>query len=40
VVHHDTPRGVRVTLGGDHFDEIIVGCPHPEIVAESLRQPA
>ena len=39
VVHHDTPRGVRVTLGGDHFDEIIVGCPHPEAVAASLRQP-
>jgi len=38
VVHHDTPRGVRVTLDGDHFDEIIVGCPHPEIVAESLHQ--
>ena len=39
VVHHDTPRGVRVTLEGDHFDEIIVGCPHPEAVASSLRQP-
>ena len=37
VVHHDTPRGVRVALDGDHYDEIIVGCPHPEIVAESLQ---
>jgi len=39
VVHHDTPRGVRVTLEGDHFDEIIVGCPHPEAVASSLHPP-
>jgi hypothetical protein len=39
VVHHDTPRGVRVTLEGDHFDELIVGCPDPEAVAASLRQP-
>jgi hypothetical protein len=38
VVHHDTPRAVRVTLEGDHFDEIIVGCPHPEAVAASLPQ--
>jgi hypothetical protein len=38
VVHHDTPRGVRVTLDGDHFDELVVGCPHPEVVAGSLRQ--
>ena len=39
VVHHDTPRDVRVTLEGDHFDELIVGCADPEAVAASLRQP-
>ena len=38
VVHHDTPRGVRVTLADDHFDEIVVGGPDPEAVAASLRQ--
>jgi len=38
VVHHDTPRGVRVTLEGDHYDELVVGCPHPEAVAASLEQ--
>ena len=40
VVHHDTPRGVRVALEGDHFDELIVGCPDPEAVAASLHQPS
>ena len=39
VVHHDTRRGVRVILEGDHFDELIVGCSDPEAVAASLRQP-
>jgi hypothetical protein len=38
VVHYDTPRGVRVTLDGDRFDELVVGCPHPEAVAASLQQ--
>jgi hypothetical protein len=40
VVHHDTRRGVRVILEGDHFDELIVGCSDPEAVAASLRQPS
>jgi hypothetical protein len=39
VVHHDTPRGVRVTLEGAHFDELIVGCDDPESVAATLRRP-
>ncbi|MGD0982379.1 MAG: hypothetical protein ABSA65_01020 [Acidimicrobiales bacterium] len=39
VVHHDTPRGVRVDLEGAQFDELIVGCDDPESVAAVLRQP-
>jgi hypothetical protein len=32
-VHHDTPRGVRVTLQGVGYTELIVGCHEPETVA-------
>ena len=39
VVHHDTPRGVRVNLEGAQFDEMIVGCDDPEAVAAALRLP-
>ena len=39
VVHHNAHRAVRVTLEGDQFDELIVGCPDPEAVAASLRPP-
>jgi hypothetical protein len=39
VVHHDTPRGVRVTLEGDRYDELVVGCTNPEAMAASLRPP-
>jgi hypothetical protein len=35
-VHHDTPRGLRVTLEGANFDELIVGSADPEAVASSL----
>ncbi len=38
VVHHDTPRGVRVGLEGARFDELIVGCADPEAVASAIRQ--
>jgi hypothetical protein len=38
VVHHDTPRGVRVDLEGAQFDQMIVGCDDPEAVAATLRQ--
>jgi hypothetical protein len=38
VVHHDTPRGVRITLEGTPFDELVVGCHDPEAVVASLRQ--
>ncbi|MGO8864276.1 MAG: hypothetical protein ACLQRH_26400 [Acidimicrobiales bacterium] len=38
VVHHDTPRGVRVDLEGAQFDQLIVGCDDPEAVAAALRR--
>jgi hypothetical protein len=38
VVHHNTPRGVRVELEGAKYDELIVGCDNPEAVAASLGQ--
>ena len=37
VVHHDTPRGVRIGLEGAHFDELIVGCDDPEGVAGRIK---
>ncbi len=39
VVHHDTPRGVRVDLEGAQFDQLIVGCNDPEAAATALRRP-
>jgi hypothetical protein len=36
VVHHDTPRGVRVTLEGAQFDQLIIGCADPEAVAAGI----
>lgn len=36
VVHHNTPRGVKVTLDGANFDELLVGCDAPEAVAALL----
>lgn len=39
VVHHGTPRGVRVRLEGAQFDELIVGCDDPESVVATLKQP-
>lgn len=37
VVHHSTPRGVRVRLENAEFVELIVGCEDPESVARQLR---
>jgi hypothetical protein len=37
-LHHDTPRGVRVSLDGTHWDEWIVGCTDPEDVAATLSR--
>ncbi|MGH9105628.1 MAG: hypothetical protein ACRDZX_07280 [Acidimicrobiales bacterium] len=36
VVHHDTPRGVRVRLQDANFDELLVGCEDPEGAARLL----
>jgi hypothetical protein len=38
-VHHDTPRGLRVRLDGDFYDEWIVGCADPQAVAARLGLP-
>jgi uncharacterized protein len=38
-VHQDTPRGLRVLLDGQNYDEWIVGCADPEGVAASLPLP-
>lgn len=35
-VHHDTPRGVRVTLEGADQDEWIVGCADPEALVAGI----
>jgi hypothetical protein len=35
-VHHDTPRGVRLTLAGAAHDEWVVGCADPEAVVAAL----
>jgi len=37
VVHHDTPRGILVRLEGANYDQLIVGCDHPESIAAQLR---
>jgi hypothetical protein len=36
VVHHSTPRGVRVRLDGTNFDQLLIGCADPEEVARRL----
>ncbi len=38
VIHHDTPRGVRVHLEGAQYDELVVGCDDPETVAANVTQ--
>jgi hypothetical protein len=39
VVHHATPRGVRVRLEGAGFDELLVGCEDPEAVRTQIGEP-
>jgi hypothetical protein len=39
-VHHDTPRGLLVRFEGTDYDEWIVGCADPEVVAAGLGLPA
>jgi hypothetical protein len=38
-VHHDTPRGLRITLEGTAYDQWIVGLPDPETVVATLGLP-
>jgi hypothetical protein len=38
VVHHDTPRGVRVLLEDGAFSELLVGCADPEAIAASITR--
>jgi hypothetical protein len=38
-VHHNTPRGLRITLDGTEYHQWIVGCPDPEGVAARLGLP-
>ncbi|MGI8751911.1 MAG: hypothetical protein ACR2MN_06315 [Acidimicrobiales bacterium] len=40
VVHHDTPRGVRVVLEGTAHHEWLVGCADPEAVVARLSLPS
>jgi len=40
VVHHDTPRGVRVRLTDARFDELVIGCDAPEAVVAAIGPPA
>jgi len=38
VVHHDTPRGVRVHLAEGPFAKLLVGCADPEATAEAITE--
>ncbi len=37
-VHHQTPRGVKVTLMGAPYDALIIGTADPEAVVTALTQ--
>jgi hypothetical protein len=36
VIHHGTPRGVRLSFEGADYDQVIVGCDDPEAVVALL----
>jgi hypothetical protein len=38
VVHHDTPRGVRVRLADGTFAELLIGSADPEATAASISR--
>jgi hypothetical protein len=38
IVHHQTPRGVKVILMGAVYDALIVGTADPEAVVKKLTQ--
>jgi len=37
-VHHNQKRGVRVTLEGAKYSELLIGCDNPEELVELLGQ--
>jgi hypothetical protein len=37
VVHYDQPKGLRISLVGEEFDQWIVGCVDPGSVLANLR---
>lgn len=37
-VHHDSHRGVRITLEGDQYSALVLGCDDPEGVRDLLRE--
>ena len=39
VVHHDTPRGVRIDFDGTDYDAWIVGSADPESLKQRIEQP-
>ena len=39
VVHHDTPRGVRINFEGAEYDAWIVGSADPEALKAQIEQP-
>lgn len=39
VVHHDTPRGVRIDFDGTDYDAWVVGSADPEALKASIQQP-
>jgi hypothetical protein len=36
VVHHGTPRGVRIELDGATYDVVVIGCEDPEAIVSEL----
>jgi hypothetical protein len=38
VVHHDHPRGLRVQLEGDRFDQLVISCEDPEAMRSRLGE--
>jgi hypothetical protein len=39
VVHHDHPRGLRVQLDENRFDQVVISCEDPEGMLSGLGQP-
>jgi hypothetical protein len=40
VIHHGQHRGVRISLEGADFDEILIGCADPESMAAGIPVPS